>query len=57
MIPYFKQHILNFESDKKLEILEETTEKEMKESLSKTIVNSINSKLDKRVIKNIDFDF
>jgi len=50
MIPFFKQHLLNFMDAKPKEM-------DLGEQIQKTIDNALVSKLDKRVMKNIDYEF
>jgi hypothetical protein len=50
MIPFFKQQLLNYSDPQHPEM-------DLGEQIHKTIESSMTSKLDKRVMKNIDYDF
>jgi hypothetical protein len=52
MIPYFKQHLLNYEDQKEPDSLAV-----IEDGLARTIDSSLQSKLDRRVLKNIDQSF
>lgn len=51
MIPYFKQHLVNYEEEKK-----DIPESELiRDSLNHIVSSSVHSKLDRRIVKNVDF--
>jgi hypothetical protein len=59
MIPFSKQNLINYEEGKKREkihIGQKVPKKVFDEAVIEAISNSKYNKIDKRILKNIDFD-
>ena len=55
LIPHFKQNLLNFETERMKKPLIEGEEKVLNKALRRIIAKSMSSKLNKRILSNIDF--